>query len=365
LAVAHELKTLDPDVKLTYVGERGSKFSALTEGHTAIDEVRAVSAGKFRRYHGESWLRRLIDLRTNLLNVRDVFRLIYGTIQSWIMLGKIKPDLVFLKGGFVGVPVGVAAAIRHIPIVTHDSDALPGLANRIVSRWATVHAVAMPEENYQYPLEKTEQVGVLVEPNYVLVTKHLQKQYKKDLDIPEASKVLLITGGSSGAARLNQAVIKIIEELLNDLPDLYVIHQVGKGKAGAYRGYEHKRLQILEFLAPMYKYMGAADLVVTRGSANTIAEIGTQGKAAIVVPNHELTGGHQLKNAMILQQLDAAVILFERELNNDDNGLLPTIERLIKDEQARKKLADNLSANTIPDAAHKLAEILIETANNT
>jgi UDP-N-acetylglucosamine--N-acetylmuramyl-(pentapeptide) pyrophosphoryl-undecaprenol N-acetylglucosamine transferase len=162
LALAHELKRLNPDAYITYIGEQGGKFAELTAGNPDIDEIRAVYAGKFRRYHGESWLQRLFDFKTNLFNLRDLFYFAIGTLQALIVIKRLKPDVVFLKGGFVGVPIGLATAFWRVPFVTHDSDALPGLANRLVARWARYHATGMPAEYYPYPRKSVRHVGVLV-----------------------------------------------------------------------------------------------------------------------------------------------------------------------------------------------------------
>lgn len=365
LAVAHEIKTQNPQAKVIYIGERGGKFAELTNEHKAIDETFSVSAGKLRRYHGESWLRRLFDVKTNLLNLRDSLRFVWGICQAWRLLGKIKPDVVFQKGGFVGVPVGLAAAMRRIPIVTHDSDTVPGLANRMVSRWARVHATALPAEYYPYPSAKVLPVGVLVEHNYQPITEEAQREFKLRLVLRPEAPLLLVTGGSSGAERINKAVAEIANELLTKYSDLQIIHQVGKGKTGVYGDYTHERLRVLEFLNPMFEYMGAADVVVCRASANTLAELGVQGKATIAIPSEFLTGGHQVKNAKILEEQGAAAVVYEDRLYDLQHGLLPTIENLLTDKTKRDNLAHVLQSKTIPDAAHRLAVVLIEQANKS
>src|SRR5207253_4160634 len=116
----------------------------------------------------------LIDIPMMLKNLRDAFRVVIGMWQSYRLLKKLKPSVIFIKGGFVGVPVGLAAAKRKIPYVTHDSDVLPGLANHIIARWASAHAVAMPKQLYHYPQDKTYTVGVPVSGEYREVTYHLQ-----------------------------------------------------------------------------------------------------------------------------------------------------------------------------------------------
>jgi UDP-N-acetylglucosamine--N-acetylmuramyl-(pentapeptide) pyrophosphoryl-undecaprenol N-acetylglucosamine transferase len=364
LAVAHQLKQQDPNVRIVYVRERGNKFAEVTDASQVIDETRTIWAGKYRRYYGESALQRLLDVKTNLLNIRDSFYFLIGTVQSWFLLGALRPDAILLKGGFVGVPVGFAAAARHIPFVTHDSDAIPGLANRMVGRWAVRHAVAQQVTQYTYPQSRTEQVGVLLEPDFKEVSEAEQGAFKQQLGIDPSYHVLLVTGGSSGAQRLNEAVVKIVDKLLTDYPDLYVIHQVGKGKAGVYGTYTHPRLQVLEFMRPMFVYTGVSDVVVARSSGNTIAELGAQAKAVIAVPSPFLTGGHQIKNAEQLQAQGAALVVSETAAGTDVAALDVSIRELLDDPARRRQLAATLHGMTIMDAAHRLAAILLDIAQS-
>jgi UDP-N-acetylglucosamine--N-acetylmuramyl-(pentapeptide) pyrophosphoryl-undecaprenol N-acetylglucosamine transferase len=362
LAVAHELKQRDPNLHIVYIGEKGGKFSELTDNSEVIDASYTIWAGKYRRYYGESLLRRVLDVKTNLLNVRDMFYFLIGTVQSWFLLGKLRPNAILLKGGFVGVPVGLAAAARKLPFVTHDSDAIPGLANRIVGRWAQLHAVALAPEGYAYPSASTVQVGVLLEPGFKPVSEAEQGDFKQQLGIDSQYQVLLVTGSSSGAQRLNEAVVKIIDKLLYDFPKLYVIHQVGKGKMGVYANYSHERLMPIEFMRPMYAYTGAADVVVSRSSGNNIAELGAQMKPVIAVPSPFLASGHQLKNAERLETEHAALVVSETAAGTDEHALDAAIRLLLTDEAQRKALSARLHELTITDAASRLSAILLDIA---
>lgn len=221
LAVAHELKRLRPELSIIYVGQKGEKLSEVISRSPDIDGAAYVWAGKWRRYHGEGW-RQLLDLSTLLKNIRDVFRVAIGTVQSYRLLKHYKPAGVFIKGGFVGVPVGVAAHWRHIPFITHDSDALPGLANRLVGRWAVAHAVGMPAELYAYTPSKTFYVGVPIAAEYQPVTPQLKQQAKQETGLGAFDQVLLVTGGGLGAQRVNEAVLGIVPSLLKSHPKLAV-----------------------------------------------------------------------------------------------------------------------------------------------
>ncbi len=261
------------------------------------------------------------------------------------------------------MPVGLAAALRRMPFVTHDSDALPGLANRMVSRWAVRHATGMPAEFYAYPSEKTTYVGVLVGDQYHMVTNELKAQYRDELAIPQDSKLITVTGGSLGAQRLNTAMREIVPALFEQYPKLHIIHQVGRGNLGVYEGYQHRNLQVKEFLEGLYLYTGAADVVVTRAGANTLAELGVQQKACIVVPNPLLTGGHQLKNAEVLDKAGAVKVVTEEQLNqNGAVALLETLRELLDNTELQSELGTKMHQITISDAADKLADLLVDVA---
>lgn len=357
LAVAHKLKAQHSNIHIVYVGDRGSKFASMTEGQVIFDEQKQIFAGKLRRYNGESWLKRLTDVRTNLSNLRDMFLVVLGFFESLLLLTRQKPDVILLKGGFVGMPVGLAAALLRIPFVTHDSDALPGLANRVVARWARYHATGMPASFYTYPHESVRYVGVLVSDLYQPVDKLTQARYRKQLGIPSDAVMMLVTGGSNGAGVINTAIKGVLLSLKQTIPTLYVVHQTGQGKEYELPGTsEWLKIAPLLPLSELSANSGASDVIVTRAGANAVAEFGVQGKACIVVPNPMLTGGHQLINARELQKRHAVSVVQEDELADRLEGELV---RLLTDSSAREKLGNMLRSITKPDAAEELAALLL------
>jgi UDP-N-acetylglucosamine--N-acetylmuramyl-(pentapeptide) pyrophosphoryl-undecaprenol N-acetylglucosamine transferase len=367
LAVAHELKRLDPSLQLVYIGQAGDNLGDIAVSNKDIDVVYAISAGKLRRYHGEG-IRQLLDAKTVALNVRDGFRTVRGGWQAYWLLRKLKPSVVFVKGGFVGVPVGLAAARHGIPYVTHDSDALPGLANRIIARWAAVHAVALPAEVYSYPQSNTRTVGVPVHADYQPVDKRARAVFRQELGLGKYAKMLFVTGGGLGAQRLNDALEAILPKLLSVFPDLAVVQSVGRQhEAAITQKYmqlltpeEQGRVLIKGFVTDMYRYSGAADVVITRAGATALAEFAVQHKACIIVPNPVLTGGHQLKNADYLAEKQAAVVVHETELSTQ---LYEAVCEVMQNPEQRETLGKQLAAFAVPDAAKQLAMLLLEQAN--
>ncbi len=298
--------------------------------------------------------------------MRDVFYTIIGIFQSYWMIGKYKPDIAFIKGGFVAVPVGLACKIRRVKFVTHDSDTMPGLANRIVGRWAKMHAVGMPEKFYDYPKEKVIYTGIPVSNLYKPVNNNIKEQFREKLSIPKGTKVVCITGGSLGAARLNILCSKALEQMLIADKDLYVIHQTGDSAQDLYQGLDtvhRKRLFLESFIDDLHVYTGSADVVITRAGATTIASLALQQLPLIIVPNPQLTGGHQTKNAAHLEHSHSAVILSEKELTTNPNLLTTSIDRILTDKKFRDELKQNLSLLAKPDASKSLAKLIEQVAS--
>lgn len=366
LSLARELKAAAPGCQIVYVGHKGDNFDSFKNRTDDFDFMVFINAGKFRRYHGQNPLSRILDVKTLALNIRDIFRLPGSIWQANRVMAKFKPDVMFSKGSFVAVPVGFAAKLRRIPIVTHDSDTVSGLANRIVGRWARVHATGMPSKYYGYPESSVKYVGIPVDPRVQRVTPKLQKQAKKELKIPEDAQLLLVSGGGNGSQHLNELLLAVAAPLLETNLALHIIHITGpRHQDNVNRGYKNllpkplqKRVRTIGFAGDFYNLITAADLILGRAGATTIAELAVAGKACIFIPAPFLTGGHQLKNAQTLADADAAVIL-DNDVQSDE--LLAIINELLNDTSRRFELAKNLFGMAKPDAAKELSKLILNT----
>lgn len=369
LAVAAALKRHTPKAKLVYVGQKGDGLGDLPKASPHIDATHSVRAGKLRRYHGENLLQQLTDWRTLLLNLRDSVYVLIGLVQSLRLLQRLRPDVVFIKGGYVGVPVGLAAAALRIPFVTHDSDAVPGLANRIIARWAAVHAVALPKEVYKgYKASKTITTGVPVQAEFTVLTKQLRRQYRQELGLPAEGRVVFVTGGGLGAKRINDAMLAISGELLRKYDDLQLLHLVGRAHetsvASAYDDLLHselrQRVRVIGYASDLYRYSGAADVVVTRAGATAMAEFAVQSRPCVIVPNPYLTAGHQLKNARYMAERKAGVIVDDERMHTKPDLLRDAITGLLEDPDRAAEFGANLQGCAHPDAADRLAMVLLD-----
>lgn len=364
LAVAHELKKRHPDTVIHYAIEKGSKFLPLPSRSKDIAVTHTVFAGKFRRYHGESFLQHLKDIPTIIKNIRDFFIFSLGLVQCIVLVGRLRPDAVFIKGGFVGVPVGLACVLWRIPYFTHDSDTVPGLANRLIARWAKVHAVGMPVEFYNYPPHKTRFVGIPISHDFRPVDHKKQRAYQASLGLETTGPVMCVTGGSLGAQRLNAAVQNVLPSLVKKFPTLHILHQTGNTDKNLYHDLEPDlRSHVTEFahVSDLYRYTGAADLVIARAGATTIAELAQQHKACLLMPNPLLTGGQQSKNAQHLEHAEAAMIITEAQAL-DVARFSKAIQSLLNSKHQRDILAAHIGRLAKPTAAADIAQILTHLA---
>lgn len=367
LAAAAELKRRQPKAELVYIGQRGDKLSDVAADRGIFDEVYSIHAGKFRRYHGEG-LWQLLDIATTLKNLRDSVYVVLGLFESRRLLKRLQPKVIFIKGGYVGVPVGLAAASLHQAYVTHDSDAVPGLANRIIARWARQHAVAMPPNAYPYPADKTVMTGIPLQADFKPVTAKLKQEYRHDLNLPPKAKIVFAIGGGLGAQRVNQALASVVPHLLGEFPDLIILQAAGRQNEVALLEYYEKHLSLAEqgrvrvfgFVDDVYRYSGAADVIITRAGATNLAEFALQGKACIVVPSPFLAGGHQLENAKHLADKGAAEVINEADLITDANRLARRISNLLRDPDHQARLGRNLAQFAKPDATDDLVRLILE-----
>lgn len=364
LAVAAELKRQKPGVRIVYIGQTNDGLADIPAQDPNIDEIYSVRAGKFRRYHGEG-LRQLLDIKTVLLNIRDLFYIAAGIAQSYWLLRRLKPQVIFTRGGYVSVPVALGGKLRGIPYLTHDSDSTPSLANRLIARWATLHAVALPKELYPYPANKTVTVGVPVNQAYQPVTPTTQHRFRHELGLDQAMQVLLVTGGGNGARMLNNAVVDNSAYLLKRYPKLHIVHIAGRAlQAETEQAYSTvldketlERVKVEGFTTNLHVYSGAADIVIARGGATNLAEFAIQGKACIIVPSKQLIWN--VKNTEALAERHAVVKLTEDQAEQE-RRLATVVGELLDDDAKRQRLATELSSLARPDAAKDLAMVVLE-----
>lgn len=279
-------------------------------------------------------------------------------------MNRLKPQIIFSRGGFVSVPVALGGRLQGVPYITHDSDSIPSLANRLIARWAHLHAVALPAEVYPYPAKKIRVVGVPVSSHYELVTTQLQRHYRKLLHLEGYTQVLLVTGGGNGARGLNEHIVSNAQYLLARYPNMALLHITGRDLLEETKTSYDKELQVSErkrviiegFVSDLYRYSGAADVVIARGGATNLAEFAIQAKACLIVPSPQLAWN--VKNAQVMAKHDAIIELSENHAEQELR-LAKVVSELLDSPARRAKLAGNLHKLAHDGSAQELAELLI------
>ncbi len=317
-------------------------------------------AGKFRRYHHLSALRQLLWFSLVMLNIRDGILAFFGLIQSFIKLIIWRPDVVFCKGGYVCLPVGIAAYLLNIPLVIHDSDAHPGLTNRILSRYAQKIATGAPLSYYNYPKEKASYVGIPISSEFHEFSESEKKAAKELWQLDDQKPLIVVTGGGLGASMINDAVALKLDELLEFGSVILISGDNQYDELRALTPQNRPDFQLHNFVSKnMAELLGAADVVVTRAGATTILELAALAKPTIIIPNGRLTGGHQLKNAQVYKNANAAIIVDEAEMEANPEVLVSAIKDILSNSDRIKQMSKSLHSFARPNAAKDVSDMIL------
>lgn len=356
LAVIREVKRLAEenqilDLELFYMGPQTPYEALMIEEDVAILHI---ASGKMRRYF-------------SLLNILDIFRLLAGTAQALWKMFFLVPDVIFSKGGYAALPATIAAAVFHIPLIIHDSDAIPGAVTKFSARFARRIGIAFPSAYGYFPKEKTALVGVPIRKR---ILGGLKEEAKDALNIFSTLPILGIIGASQGAQKINDAVLGILKELSAKYE---ILHQTGEknianvtGEAKIILEFNHnERYRPFAFLkeTEMRDFYLVSDLVISRAGATSIFEIAAWGKPSIIIPLRNSAQDHQEKNAYAYAAEGACVVIQEENLT--PHLLMAEIDKLILDPERMKKMGEAAQRFARIDAAEMLAKEILKVGAHT
>ena len=335
IALLPELKAAGYEV--TYIGSYEGIEKSLIEdiGVTYY----GISSGKLRRYK-------------SLKNLSDPFRVIKGYSQACSLMKKLKPDIVFSKGGFVSVPVVLAAANKKIPVIIHESDMTPGLANKIASKGATKICCNFPETMQYLPKDKAVLTGSPIRRELMLGNK------LSGLDLcgfTAEKPVILIVGGSVGSVKINEAVRAILPELLKSFQ---VVHLCGKGKTDEACNNIAGYVQFEYISKEMRDLFAMADIVISRAGANAICELLALNKPNLLIPlSASASRGDQILNAASFKEHGYSSVLAEEDLTSE--SLMNAINELYNN---RHTYIEKMSQSPQGDAISKIIKLIVENS---
>lgn len=310
----------------------------------------------------------IIDLSTLFRNVADFFRFIKGIFEAREVLSMENPDVLFAKGGYVSLPVGIAARTLGIPIVIHESDIVMGMANRKLVSSADKVCVSFPANNYpDIPAEKIIETGNPVRGD-ILMGDGLR--LKESLGFNKKRKTILIMGGSQGSQFINELVMEIIEPLLLDYQIIWV---AGEGSAELVEYRVSEIDDSLKKFVKVYGFVGseiadiyaASDIFIGRAGSNVIFELAAIGLPAIFIPLGTSASGHQFENARLLSRSGAASILKEdsvtsKKLLHQVNYLLSNSEEMNSMSEKMRKWGNVGAADAVAKTVYEIGEQSIE-----
>lgn len=289
-----------------------------------------------------------------LKNLALPFNLSKALIRAKSVIKKVKPDVVVATGGYVSLPIVIAAGTAGIPVYLQEQNAVAGVANKVGSRYAKAVFVTSEDAAKYFPAEKCMIFG---NPVRELPA---EDSLPRPAEFAEGKKAVFIVGGSQGAVGINNKIEESIKTIAAR-DDVSVVWQVGVKNVESIsaRVGEVKNVAIRGFLDGIYAYMKHADLIISRAGASALAEILAFGKPSILLPFPHATANHQEHNARVVEKAGAALV----ELDAEENHLWEKVESLLGDETRLSAMAVAAKKLGMPDAADKIAKVILEKEN--
>lgn len=342
IAIANAIKEMHPDIEFLFVGARGKM--EMEKVPQAGYKIQGLNIAGY-------------DRSSLIKNIALPFKLIKSFFQVRTIFKSFKPDAVIGVGGYSTFPVLKFAQKNGIPTFIHESNSFAGKSNIMLGKHATKIFVASEGMNKFFPAEKIMITGNPVRKN-IVESKVSKDDALKFFGLQNNNPTVLVVGGSLGARSINEVISQHILDF-NPL-DLQVIWQTGKTTATVYleRSKPFKNIWANDFINEMDKAYAAADIVVSRAGAMSVAELCVAKKPVIFVPYPLAAEDHQTENAKYLVERNAALMVKDEMVNA---RLFSEITSLAKNESKQKELSNNIAAFAVKDAAKKVAEEILKS----
>ena len=353
LAIAGALKAAEPTAEIHFAGRReGMEYGLVTKAGYPFHHIEIN--GFQRRLNAENIVRNVIAL----------WHLALSGPRTQKILNEVKPDLVIGCGGYVSGPVVRAAARRGIKTAIHEQNAFPGVTNKLLAPDVDIVFAAVPAavEKLGAP-EKTQVVGNPVRPE-VFEKAGERDAIRTQLGAGDRT-VILSFGGSLGARRVNEVVADLCAwEQKENKPVLH-IHATGQYGVELFKNLEKEKgfapgesLEVKEYINNMPELLAAADLVISRAGALTLAELEAEGRAAVLIPSPNVAENHQYYNAMELQKAGAAVVIEEKDLTGEK--LISTVSGLLSEPGKLAAMGRNARSLSVDDSLDRIVDALLK-----
>ncbi len=345
--IVDEQKILKPDIY--FLSDKPYDQKALFDNDIVFKKV---TAGKLRQYF-------------SIRNIFDPIKTGWGVIRALFTVFWIYPDVVFSKGGYASFPAVIAARMLRIPVVIHESDSVPGRANRWAGKFAKRIAVSYQEAATYFTGKNVALTGNPVRASLRSPSvAGAHELLRFDRTIP----TILALGGSQGAEKINNAILDSLSELTKEYQ---IIHQAGSANLADVQSVSStilrenefsSRYRVFDFLHDdaLRAAVAASDLIISRAGAGALSEIALWAKPSIIIPITSSNGDHQRKNALAYAKNGACIVIEEENLK--PHILISEIRNILGNQELQKQMAGRARATAQPDAAEKIARTIISIA---
>lgn len=354
LAIANTIKQNDPDAVIEYVGTK-----------KGIENKLVPKAGYPLHYVEIQGLRR----KLSPANLRAAYLAVTSPHKAKAIIEEFKPDLVVGTGGYVSWPVVKAAADMGIPTALHESNAIAGVAVKMLQKYVDRIYLNFEKTGETLTCDKSKlmKVGNPVMGGFSSLTR---EEARAKLGVPDKYKYIILSyAGSMGAEKVNDAVLCLMREFTAKHPEVYHIHATGSIELELCTSQfkemgldKCENIELCEYIYDMPVKMAAADLTINRAGAMTISELAITGKAAIFIPSPNVAENHQYKNAKVLADAGAAGLYEEKDLTDGAKPLITEVEKLLSDEgeAIRNEMQEKIRQFAVPESNKLIYQDLCE-----
>jgi len=353
LNIAKEIKSMHPDAEISFVGtKRGIESTLVPKAGFEID---FVDVQGFRRKLTPAALKE---------NCKAAYKAITSVHAAKKILKKRKPDVVVGTGGYVSWPTVKAAAKMGIPCLIHEQNTFPGVTTKKLAHYAKIVCISF--EGSERFFAESDRYKLLLTGNPIHVDTITRAEARAKLGISPDEPYILSFGGSMGARFVNEQCFALMESysVPNGIRHDHAIGRVGykefSAKAKESGLDKRDNVTLVEYFYDMPYRQAAADIIICRAGAMTLAELAVRGKAAIFIPSPHVAEDHQYKNAKLLADAGAAVVYRESELNSEI--LRDAVNDLITCDNKRKRIEDSIRNFAVNDSAKRIAEEVVRLA---
>ncbi len=347
IAIAEIIKENDKNAEIIFVGTPDGIENKLTKD--AGFSIRHTKSKGF-------------DRSLSIKNFYALWLAFYSPIKAKRIIKSFKPDVIIGTGGHVCWPIMKAGASFGIPMVLHESNAVPGAAVKMLE--SRVDKILLNFEESAKYLKNPEKSVVVGNPLRRGFRLGNREKARKKLGIADDKKLILSFGGSLGALEVNNSCIEMMASYVEKDENLFHIHASGvrnykecKEKFDSVIKNPSERVKLLEYIDDMPSFMSAADVVISRAGAMSLSEIALMEKASVLIPSPNVTNNHQYKNAKALSDKNATVLLEEKDLNG--KSLTLAVKEILENEEKKKELEKNVSHFALRDANRRVYEEIV------